>query len=185
MRFSPTKLPGAVLIHLDKHADSRGYFARFFCESEFREAGLFTRFVQANTAGSHLAGTLRGLHYQVPPHAEAKLIRCTRGAIFDVIIDLRPDSPTRGRWEGFRLDDSTGTMLYVPEGFAHGYQTLVDNTEVSYLVSHHYVPGAEAGIHFQDPGFRIDWPVPVTAISAKDQAWPPYSLATTAQGDTI
>lgn len=174
MRFIPTTLKDATLIELDKREDDRGYFARSFCEEEFRAAGLPTRFVQANSAGTRLAGTLRGLHYQLPPHAEAKLVRCTGGAVYDVIIDLRPDSPTHGRWEGFELDAASGRMLLVPEGFAHGYQTLADNTEVFYLVSHPYAPGAEAGIRFDDPAFGVEWPLPVTSVSEKDRNWPDY-----------
>ena len=176
MRFIPTPLKDATLIELHKREDDRGYFARSFCEGEFRAAGLPTRFVQANSAGTRLAGTLRGLHYQTPPHAEAKLVRCTRGAVYDVIIDLRPDSPTHGRWEGFELDAASGRMLLVPEGFAHGYQTLADNTEVFYLVSHPYAPGAEAGIRFDDPALGIEWPLSVTSISEKDQQWLDYQL---------
>lgn len=172
MQFIPTKLKDAVLIELDKREDDRGYFARTFCEEEFRAAGLPTRFVQANSAGSRQAGTLRGLHYQKPPHAEAKLVRCTRGAVYDVILDLRPSSATHGQWAGFELDAASGRMLLVPEGFAHGYQALVDNTEVLYLVSHPYAPGAEAGIRFDDPAFGIPWPLAITAISEKDRAWP-------------
>ncbi len=176
MRFTPTRLKDAVLIDLEKREDSRGFFARAFCEAEFAAAGLTTRFVQGNCAASKLAGTLRGLHYQVPPHAEVKLIRCTRGAIYDVIIDLRPDSPTFGRWEGFEIDAATGRMIYVPAAFAHGYQTLVDDTEVFYLVSHPYTPGAESGVHHRDPAFGITWPLPVTTVSDKDRTWPPFRL---------
>jgi dTDP-4-dehydrorhamnose 3,5-epimerase len=176
MRFTPTRLKDAVLIDLEKREDSRGFFARAFCEAEFAAAGLTTRFVQGNCAGSKRAGTLRGLHYQVPPHAEAKLIRCTRGAIYDVLLDLRPDSPTYGRWQGFEIDAAAGRMVYVPVGFAHGYQTLVDDTEVFYLVSHPYTPGAESGVHHGDPEFGITWPLPVTEVSEKDQTWPPFRL---------
>ena len=174
MHFAPTALKDATLIELDKHEDARGYFARTFCEEEFRAAGLPARFAQANSAGTRQAGTVRGLHYQVPPHAEAKLIRCTQGAIYDVIIDLRPDSPTRGRWEGFKLDAKSGRMLLVPEGFAHGYQALTGDTEVFYLVSHPYVAGAEAGVRFNDPVFAIAWPLAVTVVSEKDLNWPDY-----------
>jgi dTDP-4-dehydrorhamnose 3,5-epimerase len=177
MRFIPTTLKDATLIELDKRADDRGYFARTFCEEEFRAAGLPRRFVQANSAGTRLAGTLRGLHYQKPPHAEAKLVRCTQGAVYDAIIDLRLDSPTYGRWEGFELDAASGRMLLVPESFAHGYQTLADNTEVLYLVSYPYAPGAEAGIRFDDPAFGIEWPLAVTSISEKDLSWPDYQFS--------
>jgi dTDP-4-dehydrorhamnose 3,5-epimerase len=176
MRFTPTRLKDAVLIDLEKREDSRGFFARVFCEAEFAAAGLTTRFVQGNCAGSKRAGTLRGLHYQVPPHAEAKLIRCTRGAIYDVLLDLRPDSPTYGRWQGFEIDAAAGRMVYVPEGFAHGYQTLIDDTEVFYLVSHPYTAGAESGVHHGDPEFGITWPLPVTEVSEKDRTWPLFRL---------
>lgn len=174
MRFQPTELADAVLIELEKRADARGFFARTFCEAEFAEAGLQTRFVQANASGNPRAGTLRGLHYQVKPHAEVKVIRCTRGAIFDVIVDLRPGSPTYRRWQGFELSAAAGTMLYIPEGFAHGYQTLCDDTEVAYQVSAPYAPGAEAGLRHDDPAFAIAWPLPVSAISDKDASWPDF-----------
>lgn len=174
MRFHPTDLADAVLIEIEKRGDERGFFARTFCEEEFAQAGLVTRFVQANASASRKAGTLRGLHYQVAPHAETKVIRCTRGAIFDVIVDLRPDSPSYRRWQGFELTAAEGTMLYIPEGFAHGYQTLADDTEVAYQVSAPYAPGAEAGIRYDDPAFGITWPMPVTAISEKDVSWPDF-----------
>ena len=175
MQFHPTRLKDAVLIELDKREDQRGYFARIFCEQEFGDAGLETRYVQANTSSNPKAGTLRGMHYQNPPHAEVKVIRCTRGAIFDAIIDLRRSSPSFGQWQGFELDARAGTMLYVPTGFAHGYQTLTDDTEVGYLVSHPYTPGAEQGIRHDDPAFAITWPRPVSVISEKDASWPAYS----------
>ena len=174
MRFHPTDLADAVLIEIEKRGDERGFFARTFCEEEFAQAGLVTRFVPANASASRKAGTLRGLHYQVAPHAETKVIRCTRGAIFDVIVDLRPDSPSYRRWQGFELTAAEGTMLYIPEGFAHGYQTLADDTEVAYQVSAPYAPGAEAGIRYDDPAFGITWPMPVTAISEKDVSWPDF-----------
>jgi dTDP-4-dehydrorhamnose 3,5-epimerase len=135
MRVQPTRIEGAFLIDIEKREDARGYFARTFCEDEFAAAGLVTRFVQANASGNPRAGTLRGLHYQEPPFAEVKVVRCTRGAIFDAIVDLRPDSPTWGQWAGFELDAASARMLYVPEGCAHGYQTLLDDTDVHYLVS--------------------------------------------------
>jgi dTDP-4-dehydrorhamnose 3,5-epimerase len=174
MRFVPTTLKDAVLIELDKRSDARGWFARIFCEEEFAAAGLKTRFVQSNASANPRAGTLRGMHFQHPPHAEVKVVRCTRGAIFDAIIDLRPDSPTYGKWEGFRLDVDNGRMLYVPEGFAHGYQTLEDASEVSYLVSYPYTPGAEGGLRYDDPSFGIAWPHEVTVISEKDAGWPAF-----------
>jgi dTDP-4-dehydrorhamnose 3,5-epimerase len=174
MRFQPTELADAVLIDLDKRTDERGYFARIFCEDEFARAGLETRYVQANTSANPRAGTLRGLHYQISPHAEVKVVRCTRGAVFDVIVDLRPQSPSFRRWQGFELDAASGRTLYVPKGFAHGYQALVDDSEVSYLVSYPYTPGAESGIRHDDPALGIDWPLGVSVISEKDAGWPPY-----------
>jgi dTDP-4-dehydrorhamnose 3,5-epimerase len=174
MRFVSADLEGAFLIEPERRADDRGFFARTFCEAEFAAAGLVTRYVQANVSGNPRAGTLRGLHYQVAPHAEVKLVRCTRGAIFDVILDLRPRSPSYRRWQGFELTAEAGTLLYVPEGFAHGYQTLRDDTEVAYQVSRAYAPGAERGLRHDDPAFGIRWPLPVTAISEKDAAWPDF-----------
>lgn len=176
MRFLPTLLKDAILIELDKRVDARGFFARTFCEQEFAAAGLQNRFVQANSSGNPRAGTLRGLHYQIAPYAEIKVIRCTRGAIFDAIIDLRLGSPTYGQWQGFELDAARGTMLYVPEGFAHGYQTLLNDTEVAYQVSREYTPGAEAGIRYDDPGFGITWPLLPTSLSEKDASWPNVAL---------
>ena len=172
MRFAPITLEEARVIDLDRREDSRGFFARAYCEAEFSAAGLETRFVQANLAGTRHRGTIRGLHYQREPHGEVKLIRCTRGAIFDVLVDLRTESPTFGQWEGFEVDAAFGRMSSVPRGFAHGYQALADDTEVYYLVSHPYTPGAESGIRYDDPSFRIAWPLPVGEISDKDRAWP-------------
>jgi dTDP-4-dehydrorhamnose 3,5-epimerase len=175
MLFQPTTLRDATLIEPERREDPRGWFARTFCEEEFARAGLATRFVQHNASANPRAGTLRGMHYQHAPHAEVKVVRCTRGALFDAIVDLRPDSPTCGRWEGFELTAENGRMLYVPEGFAHGYLTLADDTEASYLVSYPYTPGAEGGLRYDDPAFAIAWPVAVAVISDKDAAWPPYA----------
>ena len=175
MRFTPTTLKDAVLIEPERRSDPRGWFARTFCEEEFAAAGLKTRFVQHNASANPKAGTLRGMHYQNPPHAEVKVVRCTRGAIFDAIIDLRPDSPSFREWQGFRLDPENGHMLYVPEGFAHGYLTLRDDSEVSYLVSYPYTPGAEGGLRYDDPAFAVDWPREVALVSDKDAAWPRYA----------
>lgn len=177
MRFRPTRLDGATLIEMEKREDPRGFFARTFCEAEFAAAGLPIRFPQANLSGNARAGTLRGLHYQRAPHAEAKLVRCARGAIFDAIVDLRPASPSYRQWQGFTLDAASGTMLFVPEGFAHGYQTLHDDTEVAYGVTAPYAPAAEAGLRFDDAAFAIDWPLPVTEISDKDRSWAPFAPA--------
>jgi dTDP-4-dehydrorhamnose 3,5-epimerase len=177
MKFTKTRLQDAVLIELEKRADARGHFARSFCAGEFAQAGLATDFVQANHSHNIRAGTLRGMHYQRAPHGEVKLVRCVRGAIWDAIIDLRPASPSYGRWEGFELSPENGRMLYVPIGFAHGFQTLRDDTDVVYQVSHAYTPGAEGGLRHDDPAFGIAWPLPVSVISEKDAAWPDADLA--------
>lgn len=174
MDFNTTTLDGARLIDLKPHGDARGYFARGFCANEFAEAGLETRFVQQNMSFSATKGTLRGMHRQDPPHAEVKLVRCVRGALFDVIIDLRPDSPTYMKWEGFELTVDNMRALYVPAGFAHGFQTLVDDVEVTYLVSAFYAPQSENGVRWNDPAFKIDWPAPVSVMSDKDKSWPDY-----------
>ena len=175
MIFTPTELDGAYLIDLERREDDRGFFARAWCERELAEHGLSTRIEQCNVSFNHSRSTLRGLHYQSAPHAEVKLIRCTRGAIYDVIVDLRPDSPTWKRWIGVELDEENRRMLYVPEGFAHGYQTLVDGTETFYQVSVSYAPDAEGGVRWDDPAFAIDWPDPEGALlSDKDRSWPDY-----------
>ena len=176
MIFTETKLPGAYLIDIEKRADQRGFFARGWCQKEFEAHDLIPRVVQTNISLSKRKGTLRGMHYQVAPYAEAKLVRCTRGALYDVIIDLRPDSPTYMQWLGVELSAENYKMLYVPEGFAHGFQTLVDNTEVTYQVSQFYTPEAEGGVRYNDPAFGIEWPLEVQVISDKDQSWPDYSL---------
>jgi dTDP-4-dehydrorhamnose 3,5-epimerase len=176
MKFVETSLKDAVLITIEKRGDARGYFARTFCAEEFARAGLETSFVQANASHNVRAGTLRGMHFQRAPHGEVKLVRCVKGAIHDVIIDLRRDSPSFGRWEGFDLSEESGDMLYVPAGFAHGFQTLRDDTAVAYQVSQPYTPAAEGGVRFDDLAFGITWPLPVTAISEKDAAWPDVDL---------
>lgn len=175
MIFTETGIPGAVIIDLDRRADDRGFFARAWCEDEFAAHGLHPRFVQANLAYSERSGTLRGLHYQHAPHEEAKLIRCIRGAVYDVIADLRPRSPTFKEWVAVELTAENRRALHIPEGCAHGYQALVDHSEVYYLVTQPYAPGAEAGIRYDDPSFGIDWPLPPIALSAKDGTWPDYA----------
>lgn len=172
MIFLPTTLQGAWLIELEKRGDERGFFARTMCEEEFATHNLATRYVQQNLSVSMHRGTLRGMHFQRGSAAEAKLVRCTRGRILDVIVDLRAASATYMRHEGFELDDRQHRQLYVPPGFAHGFQTLSDDVEVSYLVSAPYTPVAEWGLRHDDPSLRITWPLPVTTISAKDAAWP-------------
>jgi dTDP-4-dehydrorhamnose 3,5-epimerase len=182
MRFSPTALSGAYIIDLQPHQDERGFFARTWCQQEFAKYGLNPQLAQCNVALSHRAGTLRGMHYQVSPHEEAKLVRCTKGALYDVIIDLRPHSPTYLQWIGVELTAGNHRMLYVPEGFAHGYQTLCDETEVFYQVSQFYQPGAEQGVRWNDPAFGIDWPETSDCpISDKDRHWPDFSPQTRPQ----
>lgn len=175
MIFTPTRIPGAVSIDLEKHLDHRGFFARVWSSQDFERQGLRSGFVQANMAFNHRTGTLRGLHYQVAPHQEAKLVRCTRGAVFDVVLDLRPDSATYREWAGVELSSENRRMLYIPEGCAHGYQTLTDDAELFYLVSAFYSPEAERGIRYDDPAFEIGWPLDVGSISDKDRNWPLHS----------
>jgi dTDP-4-dehydrorhamnose 3,5-epimerase len=175
MRFLPTELKDASLIELEPAHDDRGFFARIFCVEEFAAAGLPTNYPQHSLSFSAQRGTLRGMHYQCAPHQEAKLVRCLNGAIWDVIIDIRPQSPTYKRWQGFELSGRNGRQLFIPEGFAHGFQTLSDDTEVSYLISAPYAPQAATGIRYDDPSFAIRWPLPVVVISAKDQNWPNFA----------
>jgi len=175
MKFIATPLLGAFLIEIEPRGDERGFFARFFCEREFADAGLETRFVQINNSLTASRGTLRGMHYQLPPAAEVKVVRCLRGALHDVIIDLRPDSSTYGRWFGTDLTAENRVMMYVPRGFAHGFITLSDATEALYLVSAFYAPQQERGVRFDDPQFGVRWPVPPVELSAKDRAWPNYA----------
>jgi len=175
MVFEETQLKGAFVIDLKKREDERGFFARTWCRKEFEDHGLNGDLVQSNLSFNTRKGTLRGLHYQVSPYAESKLVRCTKGAICDVIIDLRSSSPTFRHWFGVELTENNYRMLYVPEGFAHGYQTLQDHTEVIYHVSQCYVPNAEYGIRWDDPSFEIEWPMTEgRTISPKDQMWPNY-----------
>ena len=174
MKFTPLPLAGAHLIHLEKRGDERGFFARFFCEDEFARHGLHTRFVQINNSLTVRKGTLRGIHYQLPPAAEVKVVRCVRGALYDVILDLRPHSPTFGGWFGETLSAENRAMMYVPEGFAHGFVTLEPDTEALYLVSAAYAPATERGIRYDDPKFGIRWPAAPTELSEKDRNWPDY-----------
>ena len=177
MIFHQSRLSGAYIIEVEKRVDNRGFFGRSFCRQEFDEHGLNPDMVQVNIGFSQSRGTLRGLHYQSPPHAEAKLVRCTAGSLYDVILDLRPNSPTFKQWMGIELSAGSYTMLYVPEGFAHGYLTLSDNTEVLYQVSQFYSPDSERGIRWNDQTFAIGWPpVDHLIISEKDRQWPDWSL---------
>lgn len=174
MIFTETKLKGAFLIEVQKFEDNRGFFGRTFCQKEFEKHGLNPNVSQANVSYNKKKGTLRGMHYQVAPYEEVKFVRCTRGAICDVIIDLRPDSPTYKQWTYAELRADSYLMLYVPEGFAHGFQTLEDDSEVIYQVSQFYTPGSERGIRYDDPAFKIEWPLAVEVISEKDRNWPGY-----------
>lgn len=172
MRFVETELPGAFVIEVEPQQDERGLFARTFCGDEFEAQGLARSFVQCSSSYNERAGTLRGMHWQDPPHAEVKLVRCTAGAVFDAIVDLRPASPTRGRWLSVELSAETRRMLYVPEGFAHGFQTLRDGTEVFYQMSRCFAPAAARGFRFDDPAVGIRWPLPPGAMSARDRELP-------------
>lgn len=175
MKFHDTPLEGARMIELEKRGDERGFFARYFCEREFAVAGLETRFVQINNSLSARKGTLRGLHYQLPPAAEVKVVRCMRGALWDVIVDLRPDSPTFKKWFGRELTADNRLMMYVPRGFAHAILTLTDDAEALYLVSAFYAPELERGLRWNDPAIAIEWPIGPVEISAKDAKWPDLS----------
>jgi dTDP-4-dehydrorhamnose 3,5-epimerase len=172
MIFTETALKGAYIIDLDARSDSRGFFARVFCQEEFAEHGLKPAIAQGNIAFNHCKGTLRGMHFQFPPAAETKLVRCTRGAILDIIVDLRPESPTWLQHITVELTEDNHRAIYVPERFAHGYQVLQDETETSYQVGEFYAPGFEGGLLYNDPALGLSWPLPVTAISDKDAAWP-------------
>lgn len=171
MRFIETRLSGSYIIDIEPRVDERGFFSRTYCEREFTEHGLTARIVQANLSFNHVAGTLRGMHMQLAPAAEAKLVRCTRGAIYDAIVDMRADSPSYRQHVGVELSAENRRALYVPPGFAHGYLTLADDTEVEYQVSEFYTPGAERGFRYDDPMLKINWPRRVTRISEKDRAW--------------
>jgi dTDP-4-dehydrorhamnose 3,5-epimerase len=172
MRFSEVRLPGAWLLAPVPVSDARGFFARTFCVQEYADRRLETRFVQHSTSYSAKRGTLRGMHFQIPPHSEVKVVRCIKGAILDVIVDLRSASPTFRLWQGFELTAENRHQLYIPAGFAHGFQALCDQTEVAYLISEFYAPAAARGFRYDDSAFSIEWPLPVTAISEKDRTWP-------------
>jgi dTDP-4-dehydrorhamnose 3,5-epimerase len=172
MKFRETPLQGAYLIELERRGDERGFFARFFCEKEFGAVGLETRFVQINNSLTGARGALRGLHYQLPPSAEVKVVRAIRGALWDVLVDLRLGSPTYLKWFGAELNEDNREMMYVPRGFGHGFVTLTDNVEALYLVSAFYDPGAERGVRWDDPAVAIEWPVTPAVISDKDRSWP-------------
>lgn len=175
MLFRETTLPDAVIIEPELSEDDRGFFARSFCRMEFERQGLDSTVVQNNISYNHTAGTLRGMHFQLEPHREVKIVRCTQGAIFDVIVDLRENSPTFMKWIGVELTATNRLQLYVPAGFAHGYQTLEDGSEVCYQVSEYYTPGSERGVRWNDPAFNISWPREVTCISDKDKNHPAFA----------
>jgi dTDP-4-dehydrorhamnose 3,5-epimerase len=170
--FTETKLAGAFVIDIERKEDNRGFFARAFCQHEFEEYGLEPVIAQANLAFNRRRGTMRGMHFQFPPATETKLVRCIRGAILDIIVDLRPESPTYLEHVAVELTADNHRALYVPGRFAHGYQVLEDATETSYQVGEFYAPGYEGGLRYDDPGLGLSWPLPVTEISEKDRAWP-------------
>jgi dTDP-4-dehydrorhamnose 3,5-epimerase len=172
MIFTETRLPGAFIVDLELRGDDRGFFARSFCQREFEAHGLKPLIAQANVSFNRHRGTVRGLHFQYPPAAESKYIRCSRGAIVDVIVDLRPESPTYLQHVAVELTADNRRGLYVPERFAHGYQVLEDDTETTYQVGEFYTPAAESGLRFDDPRLGIDWPLAATDMSPKDRAWP-------------
>lgn len=176
MEFKDTNISGLYTIDLEKIEDERGFFARAFCKAEFDNMGIESNVVQANMSFNKVAGTIRGMHYQKSPYQETKFIRCLNGSIYDVVIDLRKDSPTYLQSFGIELTSKNKTALFVPKDFAHGFITLQDNTEVMYLVSQTYVPGAEEGIRWNDPLFAIKWPMEPTEISSKDANWDDYSV---------
>jgi len=172
--FQESKLKGVFEVRLEPHCDERGWFARSWCEDEFRQHGLNPRLLQCNVSFNSHKGTLRGIHYQAEPHPEAKLVRCTRGSIFDVAIDLRPESPTFKQWFGTTLSASNRQMLYVPEGCAHGFLTLESDTEVFYQMSEAYYPGLGTGVRWDDPAFGVSWPAAVEVISDRDRTYPDF-----------
>lgn len=174
MIFTETKLKGAFIIDIARLQDERGFFGRAWCKQEFEKHGLNPDAVQANISYNEHHGTIRGMHYQIEPFAESKTVRCTSGSIFDVIIDVRPTSPTYKQWLGAELTARSFRMLYVPAGFAHGFITLEDHTSVHYLVTQYYTPRAEAGIRFDDPAFNIEWPIKPTLVSDRDKSHPPF-----------
>jgi dTDP-4-dehydrorhamnose 3,5-epimerase len=175
MRFTQTELAGAWLIEPEPMRDPRGYFMRTFCAEEFAAQGLETRFVQHSASFTAAKGALRGMHFQRAPHEEVKVVTCLSGAIYDVIVDLRPGSATFKHWRGFELSAENMRRLYIPKGFAHGFQTLTSDAEVLYLISEFYAPGAATGVRWNDPAFAIQWPAPPSVMSEKDAAWADFA----------
>ncbi len=174
MIFTPTKLDGAWQIDLELHRDERGFFARAWCGRELAAQSLDADIAQESLSYNTRRGTLRGLHLQKAPHEETKIVRCVHGAIFDVIVDLRPHSPSYGRWQGFELSAGNRRAVYIPKGFLHGFQSLTDEAEILYQISAFYAPDAAAGHRYDDPAFAIAWPLPVTVISERDLSWPAF-----------
>ena len=172
MIFRETPLKGVFTVEIQPHRDERGQFVRTWCQDEFRRHSIDVAFVQSAVSINTRRGTLRGLHWQVAPHEEAKLVRCARGGIYDVVVDIAPQSPTFGQWFGISLTSGSQLMLFVPPGFAHGFQTLVDDTEVSYQLSGAHAPASARGLRYDDPALGIDWPVAVSCISERDRSWP-------------
>ena len=179
MKFTPTPIAGVTVVEQQQIRDERGYFARSWCQKEFTAQGLTARVVQANTAHSLVAGTLRGMHFQRAPHAETKVVYCSRGAVYDVAVDLRPGSASFRQWFGIELSAANGKSLVVPEGCAHGYLTLSDDTVLDYLTSEMYAPAAASGVRFDDLAFSITWPTAIRVVSQPDRAWPDFSLQET------
>ena len=175
MIFRETPISGAYVIEPERIEDHRGFFARIWCKKELGQRGLETELAQSNIGFSSRRGTLRGLHFQEAPHTEVKIVRCTRGSIFDVIVDLRPDSSSYKRWFGTELSDENGKMIYAPEGCAQGYITLTDNSEMYYHTSDFYHPESASGVRYNDPEFGVVWPVEIAVISQQDKEWPDYS----------
>lgn len=175
MKFIETELRGAFIVETEKISDDRGFFARIWCKNEYERHGLESNILQSNVGFSVHRGTLRGLHFQLPPYDEVKIIRCTRGKVFDVIVDLRAESPTFKRWVGVELTQDNFRMLYVPKGFAQGYLTMDMNTEIYYHTSQFYAPGHAKGVRYNDSAFKIDWPGDIKVISAADRNWPDFA----------
>lgn len=171
MLFKDTIIKGCKVIDLESFKDSRGTFSRVYCTKEFEEEGLKTDFVQSNLSSNFKSGTLRGMHYQKVPYQEVKLVKCLKGSIFDVVVDLRKNSPSYLKWFGAELSEKNGTMMYVPQGCAHGYQSLEENTLIHYMVNSFYEPSFEGGLYYDDPLIKIKWPLPISDISEKDKSW--------------
>jgi dTDP-4-dehydrorhamnose 3,5-epimerase len=176
MKFTPTKIPGAYLIEIEPITDERGFFARSFCADEFQRRGLDTNFVQCNVSFTAQRGTIRGMHYQVAPDTETKLVRCTKGSIYDVILDLRPESPAFRQWVAAELTANNHQMFYIPPGCAHGFQTLVDDTEVFYQMAGIYIPDAARGVRWNDPVFGIEMPLAMSVIKERDLIYPDFTF---------